>query len=71
MTRTTISLPEDLLHRLRLVAANRRTSMATVIREAVERELDAERPQPRSLGVAESGLRDTSEQASDLRPKPR
>jgi predicted transcriptional regulator len=36
MERTTISLPEELLQRLRLIAAERRTSMAALIREAVE-----------------------------------
>jgi hypothetical protein len=34
MERTTISIPGELLKRLRLIAAERRTSMATVIREA-------------------------------------
>jgi hypothetical protein len=45
--------------------------MATIIRQAVERELEAQHPRPRSLGVAESGVRDTSEEASHVRPKPR
>lgn len=71
MTRTTISLPEDLLKRLRVLAAERGTSMAKLIREAVEKELTGERPRPRSLGIAESGERYTSEEASDVRPKPR
>ena len=71
MTRTTISLPDDVLQRLRILAAERRISMAEIIREAVEKELAGQRPLPRSLGIAESGTRYTSEEASDVRPKPR
>ncbi|MBI2969541.1 MAG: CopG family transcriptional regulator [Gammaproteobacteria bacterium] len=71
MTRTTISLPEDLLKRLRVLAAERRTSMAKLIREAVEKELSGQHPRPRSLGIAESGSRYTSEEASNVRPQPR
>lgn len=36
MERTTISLPEELLDRLRRIAAEEVTSMATLVREAVE-----------------------------------
>jgi predicted DNA-binding protein len=35
MERTTLSLPEDLRKRLRVVAAEQGTSMATLIREAL------------------------------------
>jgi len=51
MERTTISLPQGLLQRLRLLAAERRTSMAALIREALEEKSAAYRPNPRSLGI--------------------
>jgi predicted transcriptional regulator len=71
MTRTTLSLPDELLDRLRILAAQRRMSMATIIRQALEKEIEAQHPQPRSLGIAESGVRHTSEEASGVRPRPR
>ena len=43
MERTTISIPEPLLRRLRVIAAERGTSMAELIREAVEEKLAAHR----------------------------
>ena len=62
MPRTTIVAPEHLLKRLRLMAAERGTSMATVIREALEEKVGSvrPRPRPRSLGVGASGHADTS-----------
>jgi predicted transcriptional regulator len=36
MERTTISIPEPLLKKLRLLAAERHKSMAALIREAIE-----------------------------------
>ncbi len=71
MERTTISLPESLLDRLRVVAAERRTSMANLIREAVEEKLAEYRPRPRSLGVGASGRSDTARRAGDTRAEPR
>jgi metal-responsive CopG/Arc/MetJ family transcriptional regulator len=71
MERTTLSLPEELLHRLRVVAAERGTSMATLVREAVEEKLRDHRPRPRSLGVGDSGTRDTARESGDRRPMPR
>ncbi|HWO94035.1 MAG TPA: ribbon-helix-helix protein, CopG family, partial [Dehalococcoidia bacterium] len=71
MERTTISLPEDLLRRLRLLAAERRTSMATLIREALEAELASYRPTPKSLGIGDSGHSDTSPRAGEERAIPR
>jgi predicted transcriptional regulator len=69
--RTTISLPEDLLRRLRLIAAERRTSMAALIREALEEKSASHRPKPRSLGIGASRHRDTARRAGEERPKPR
>jgi metal-responsive CopG/Arc/MetJ family transcriptional regulator len=54
MERTTISLPEELLQRLRLIAAERRTSMAALIREAVEEKVRNHPAKPRSLGMGDS-----------------
>ncbi len=71
MERTTIMLPDDLLRRLRLIAAEQHTSMASLIREAVEEKVQSHRPRPRSLGIAASGYTDTARRASDERPVPR
>ena len=71
MERTTISLPEELLDRLRRVAAERRTSMAALIREAVEEKVAGHRPRPRSLGVGASGVADTARRTGEERPVPR
>ena len=70
MERTTISLPHDLIVRLRVLAAERRTSMAAIIREALE---DKARVPPRrfkSIGSGESGFADTSELLSEGSPPP-
>ena len=58
MRRTTIVAPEDLLRRLRGIAAERGTSVATVIREALEEKAKSHRPRPRSLGMGDSGRTD-------------
>lgn len=71
MERTTLSLPEDLLRRLRLIAAERRMSMAAVIRDALEEKAGQLRPRPRSLGIGDSGHSDTARKAGDERPEPR
>ena len=71
MERTTISLPEELLERLRLIAAERRTSMAALIREAVEEKVRGHRPRPRSWGIGASGYTDTASKAGNIRPEPR
>jgi metal-responsive CopG/Arc/MetJ family transcriptional regulator len=71
MERTTVSLPEDLLDRLRRVAADRETSMASLIREAVEEKVAEHRPRPRSLGIGSSGQADTARRTTEVRPVPR
>lgn len=71
MERTTISLPEDLLERLRRIAAEEGTSMASLVREAVEEKVEGYRPRPRSLGIGASGHRDTARRSGDERPEPR
>jgi metal-responsive CopG/Arc/MetJ family transcriptional regulator len=69
--RTTLSIPGPLLERLRIAAAERRVSMAEIVREALEEKLAARRPMPRSLGVGASGRSDTARQASSERSEPR
>lgn len=69
MARTTISLPDDLLRRARVVAAEEGTSMASLVREAVEERIGRYRPRPRSLGIGESGHSDTARRAGEERPE--
>jgi hypothetical protein len=71
MQRTTIVAPEELLRRLRLVAAERGTSLAALIREALEEQARGHRPRPRSLGIGASGYTDTARRTADERPEPR
>jgi plasmid stability protein len=71
MERTTISLPDDLIRKLRVQAAERRTSMAALIREALEEKTARARPLPKSLGIGDSGHTDTSERAGNERAVPR
>lgn len=69
--RTTLSIPGPLLERLRAAAADRRVSMAELVREALEEKLATHRPRPRSLGVGASGYRDTAREAGDTPIEPR
>ncbi|MBI4339379.1 MAG: ribbon-helix-helix protein, CopG family [Chloroflexi bacterium] len=71
MERTTISLPEELLQRLRMIAAERRTSMAALVREALEEKARSYRPKPKSFGMGDSGYTDTSMRTTTERPEPR
>jgi plasmid stability protein len=71
MARITISLPDELLRRLRIIAAQEGTSMAALVREAVEEKLEGCRPRPRSLGIGESRRTDTARRASEEPPEPR
>ena len=71
MERTTISLPEGLLKRLRVIALERGTSMAALVREALEQVTDNHRPKPKSLGMGDSGHTDTSRRAGEERAVPR
>ncbi len=71
MERTTISIPDELLQRVRMIAAERRTSMAALVREALEEKARSYRPRPRSWGIGASGYTDTASKAGDMRPEPR
>jgi len=72
MHRTTIVASEQLIAQLRRLAAERGTSMAELIREALEEKVGTSRPpRPRSLGSGASGYADTARRAGDERPVPR
>jgi hypothetical protein len=63
--RTTIMASEELLDKLRRMAHERRTSMATIIREALEEKVRSHHPRPRSIGLGDSGRSDISATAGD------
>lgn len=71
MTRTTITIDEDVRRRLRKIAADRGVSMATIIREAIDEKTQRLAPRPRSIGAGASGATDTARRAADERPEPR
>ena len=71
MLRTTISISDELLQRIRLMAAERRTSLAALVREALEEKAKSYRPQPRSLGIGASGHTDTARRSTEERAEPR
>ena len=71
MNRTTFTIPDDVRLRLRLIAADRGVSMATIIREAIDEKVDRLAPKPRSLGIGDSGVSDTARRSSEERPEPR
>ena len=71
MERTTISLPDELLQRLRLIASERRTSIASLVREALEEKARNYRSRPRSLGIGASGHADTARRTAEERVEPR
>jgi plasmid stability protein len=69
--RTTIMLPDALRERLRVLAAERGVSMATLVREALEETVANARPKPRSIGIGASGSSDTARRTTVERPQPR
>lgn len=71
MQRTTIVIPEELRRRLRHIAAEQGTSMAAVIREALEEKVQSYHPRPRSLGIGASGFTDTARRTGEERVVPR
>lgn len=71
MTRTTISLPGELLERLRRLALDQNRSMAAVMREALEEKAALHRPKPKSLGIGASGHSNTSRTLATERLEPR
>ena len=71
MVRTTISLPEELLDRMRRIAMEQRTSMAALVREALEEKVGDYHRKPRSLGIGASGHADTARRTTTERAEPR
>ncbi len=65
MRRTTIVALEELLERLRRVAAERGISLAAVVREALEEKAKTYRPWPRSLGIGDSGRSDVARRTAE------
>ena len=60
MVRTTISISDPMLKRLKVLAAERGISMAALIRELLEEGTESIRPKPRSSGLGASGHSDTA-----------
>lgn len=71
MGRTTVSIPDDLTRKLRVMASETGRSMAAVVREALEEKARRYRPRPRSLGIGASGHSDTARRAGEERAEPR
>jgi predicted transcriptional regulator len=71
MHRTTIVIPEELRRQLQRIAADQGSSMAAVMREALEEKVRSYHPRPRSLGIGASGVADTARRAGEERPAPR
>ncbi len=67
MKRTTIMLPDDVLARVKHESQRRGTSVAEVVREAVERHVDEPQAgEPLSFfGVGEGGPTDASERVDE------
>ena len=61
MERVTISIPEELLQRLRLMASERLTSIASLVGDALKGKAESYRPRPRSIGIGASRQTDTLE----------
>ena len=71
MQRTTISISEDLIEHLRIMAAERKISIAALIRECLEEKTKSRRPKPKSMGISASGHTGTARRISEERAKPR
>lgn len=71
MSRTTITIDEEVRRRLRRIAAERGVSMATIIREAIDEKADRMAPRPRSLGIGASGTAGTARRSGEEWPEPR
>lgn len=71
MKRTTFTIDDDTLRRLRRASVERDVSMATMIREAIEEKVERLAPRPRSLGIGASETTDTARRTGNERPEPR
>lgn len=66
MDRTTISLPPELHKKLRVMAAERAISMASLIREALEEKTASRKGRLLSLGSFASGEKDLARRSADM-----
>jgi hypothetical protein len=71
MRRTTITVDEPILEQLQRMAAERKVSIASIVREALHEKVATYQPRPRSLGMGASGHHDTGRRSVDERPEPR
>lgn len=71
MQRTTIMADEDTVDRLRELARERRVSLATVIREALQEKARSYRPSPASIGAGQSPPSRTAATRGSKRQPPR
>ena len=67
MNKTTIYLPDELQRSLQAAARRSGRSQAHLIREAVERYLDDDRPLPKSIGIGEDAELDARDSKRWLR----
>jgi ribbon-helix-helix CopG family protein len=66
MKRTTVMLPDEVLARLRVESRRRGTSIAEIVREAVERHVQEPEPGPLSFfAVGEGGPEDAAEHVDE------
>jgi hypothetical protein len=70
MARTSISVDEATLLELHRLALERRTSLAAIVREALQEKLASARRKPRSLGMGASGYSDTGRRTGAEWPEP-
>jgi hypothetical protein len=63
--RTTIVIPDELAAKLREMAHQRRQSMGSIVREALEEKTKSHLPKPTCFGIGDSGFADTSERAGE------
>lgn len=71
MQRTTIMADEDTVERLRILARERRVSLATVVREALDEKARSYRPKPASVGTGQSAPSRTAATRASQRQPPR
>jgi predicted transcriptional regulator len=71
MQRTTIMADEETVERLRRLARERKVSLATVVREALEEKARSFRPRPASIAAGQSAPSRTAAIRGSQRQPPR
>jgi ribbon-helix-helix CopG family protein len=64
-------IPDELAEKLRAMAHQRRRSIGSLVREALEEKAKSHSPKPTCFGIADSGFADTSERAGEEWALPR